>query len=146
MTLSNFIIELLLIVFAEQLRLKSLRRVHGRCLWYRLRLMKSQQSIVPTLKWVCHPPTPGLCQRQQHVHTFRKCSWIPTHGWQMTGCLLSHSFWSQLFCGSKCLRLKKGSWRIFLCEAFEFQLCLLLDIWAVAAVGSDLSVYTAETL
>uniref|UniRef100_A0A3B3TUN8 Translocation protein SEC63 homolog n=1 Tax=Poecilia latipinna TaxID=48699 RepID=A0A3B3TUN8_9TELE len=28
---------------AEQLRLKSLRRVHGRCLWYRLRLMKSQQ-------------------------------------------------------------------------------------------------------
>uniref|UniRef100_A0A8C1CWG8 SEC63 homolog, protein translocation regulator n=1 Tax=Cyprinus carpio carpio TaxID=630221 RepID=A0A8C1CWG8_CYPCA len=28
----------------------SLRRVHGRCLWYRLRLMKSQQSIVPTLK------------------------------------------------------------------------------------------------
>uniref|UniRef100_A0AAX7U6T5 Translocation protein SEC63 homolog n=1 Tax=Astatotilapia calliptera TaxID=8154 RepID=A0AAX7U6T5_ASTCA len=35
---------------AEQLRLKSLRRVHGRCLWYRLRLMKSQQSIVPTLK------------------------------------------------------------------------------------------------
>ncbi|XP_007553053.1 translocation protein SEC63 homolog isoform X2 [Poecilia formosa] len=37
---------------AEQLRLKSLRRVHGRCLWYRLRLMKSQQSIVPTLKKV----------------------------------------------------------------------------------------------
>uniref|UniRef100_A0A8C5GG61 Translocation protein SEC63 homolog n=1 Tax=Gouania willdenowi TaxID=441366 RepID=A0A8C5GG61_GOUWI len=35
---------------AEQLRLKSLRRVHGRCLWYRLRLLKSQQSIVPTLK------------------------------------------------------------------------------------------------
>ncbi|XP_076025582.1 translocation protein SEC63 homolog isoform X2 [Genypterus blacodes] len=35
---------------AEQLRLKSLRRAHGRCLWYRLRLMKSQQSIVPTLK------------------------------------------------------------------------------------------------
>ncbi|XP_030626411.1 translocation protein SEC63 homolog isoform X1 [Chanos chanos] len=35
---------------AEQLRLKNLRRVHGRCLWYRLRLMKSQQSIVPTLK------------------------------------------------------------------------------------------------
>lgn len=35
---------------AEQLRLKALRRVHGRCLWYRLRLMKSQQSIVPTLK------------------------------------------------------------------------------------------------
>ncbi|KAK0136164.1 Translocation protein SEC63 [Merluccius polli] len=35
---------------AEQLRLKSLRRVHGRCLWYRLRLMKSQQSIVPSLK------------------------------------------------------------------------------------------------
>uniref|UniRef100_A0A673CTZ7 Translocation protein SEC63 homolog n=1 Tax=Sphaeramia orbicularis TaxID=375764 RepID=A0A673CTZ7_9TELE len=35
---------------AEQLRLKSLRRVHGRCLWYRLRLMKSQQSIIPTLK------------------------------------------------------------------------------------------------
>ncbi|XP_077443722.1 translocation protein SEC63 homolog [Stigmatopora argus] len=34
----------------EQLRLKSLRRVHGRCLWYRLRLMKSQQSVVPTLK------------------------------------------------------------------------------------------------
>ncbi|PWA27911.1 translocation protein SEC63 homolog [Gambusia affinis] len=37
---------------AEQLRLKSLRRVHGRCLWYRLRLMKSQQSIIPTLKKV----------------------------------------------------------------------------------------------
>uniref|UniRef100_A0A3B3DPQ0 Translocation protein SEC63 homolog n=1 Tax=Oryzias melastigma TaxID=30732 RepID=A0A3B3DPQ0_ORYME len=35
---------------AEQLRLKSLRRVHGRCQWYRLRLMKSQQSIIPTLK------------------------------------------------------------------------------------------------
>ncbi|KAM9355863.1 translocation protein SEC63 homolog [Pholidichthys leucotaenia] len=35
---------------AEQLRLKSLRRVHSRCLWYRLRLMKSQQSIIPTLK------------------------------------------------------------------------------------------------
>ncbi|KAM9550983.1 translocation protein SEC63 homolog isoform 2-T2 [Salvelinus alpinus] len=35
---------------AEQLRLKSLRKVHGRCLWYRLRLMKSQQSIIPTLK------------------------------------------------------------------------------------------------
>uniref|UniRef100_A0A8B9K1N4 SEC63 homolog, protein translocation regulator n=1 Tax=Astyanax mexicanus TaxID=7994 RepID=A0A8B9K1N4_ASTMX len=34
---------------AEQLRLKALRRVHGRCLWYRLRLMKSQQSVVPTL-------------------------------------------------------------------------------------------------
>ncbi|KAJ8008714.1 hypothetical protein DPEC_G00081280 [Dallia pectoralis] len=34
----------------EQLRLKSLRRVHGRCLWYRLRLMRSQQSIIPTLK------------------------------------------------------------------------------------------------
>ncbi|XP_077593213.1 translocation protein SEC63 homolog [Stigmatopora nigra] len=34
----------------EQLRLKSLRRVHGRCLWYRLRLTKSQQSVVPTLK------------------------------------------------------------------------------------------------
>ncbi|XP_076844293.1 translocation protein SEC63 homolog [Brachyhypopomus gauderio] len=38
---------------AEQLRLKSLRRVHGRCLWYRLRLLKSQQSVVPTLKKVC---------------------------------------------------------------------------------------------
>lgn len=37
---------------AEQIRLKSLRRVHGRCLWYRLRLMKSQQSIIPTLKKV----------------------------------------------------------------------------------------------
>ncbi|XP_076129514.1 translocation protein SEC63 homolog [Alosa pseudoharengus] len=37
---------------AEQLRLKSLRRVHGRCLWYRLRVMKSQQSIIPTLKKV----------------------------------------------------------------------------------------------
>ncbi|XP_005992542.1 translocation protein SEC63 homolog [Latimeria chalumnae] len=37
---------------AEQIRLKSLRRVHGRCLWYRLRLMKSQQSAVPTLKKV----------------------------------------------------------------------------------------------
>ncbi|XP_023692607.1 translocation protein SEC63 homolog isoform X1 [Paramormyrops kingsleyae] len=35
---------------AEQLRLKSLRRVHGRCLWYRLRLIKSQQSIIPLLK------------------------------------------------------------------------------------------------
>ncbi|KAJ3606824.1 hypothetical protein NHX12_026343, partial [Muraenolepis orangiensis] len=35
---------------AEQLRLKSLRRVHGRCLWYRLRLTKSQQSIIPSLK------------------------------------------------------------------------------------------------
>ncbi|CAB1339731.1 unnamed protein product [Coregonus sp. 'balchen'] len=36
---------------AEQLRLKSLRRVHGRCLWYRLRLTKSQQSIIPTLNF-----------------------------------------------------------------------------------------------
>ncbi|XP_028653457.1 translocation protein SEC63 homolog [Erpetoichthys calabaricus] len=35
---------------AEQLRLKSLRKVHGRCLWYRLKLMKSQQSVIPTLK------------------------------------------------------------------------------------------------
>ncbi|XP_006626026.1 translocation protein SEC63 homolog [Lepisosteus oculatus] len=37
---------------AEQLRLKALRKVHGRCLWYRLRLMKSQRSIIPTLKKV----------------------------------------------------------------------------------------------
>ncbi|RXM33472.1 Translocation protein SEC63-like [Acipenser ruthenus] len=37
---------------AEQLRLKALRKVHGRCLWYRLRLMKSKQSIIPTLKKV----------------------------------------------------------------------------------------------
>ncbi|MBN3311099.1 translocation protein SEC63 homolog [Amia ocellicauda] len=37
---------------AEQLRLKALRKVHGRCLWYRLRLMKSQQSVIPTLKKV----------------------------------------------------------------------------------------------
>ncbi|XP_060093810.1 translocation protein SEC63 homolog [Heteronotia binoei] len=35
---------------AEQIRLKNLRKVYGRCLWYRLRLLKPQQNIIPTIK------------------------------------------------------------------------------------------------
>uniref|UniRef100_A0A673JPG0 Translocation protein SEC63 homolog n=1 Tax=Sinocyclocheilus rhinocerous TaxID=307959 RepID=A0A673JPG0_9TELE len=42
---------------AEQLRLKSLRRVHGRCLWYRLRHMKSQQTYCS----YCYYDTLHLC-------------------------------------------------------------------------------------
>ncbi|KAL7987859.1 hypothetical protein Chor_006778 [Crotalus horridus] len=34
----------------EQIRLKNLRKVYGRCLWYRLRLLKPQQNIMPTVK------------------------------------------------------------------------------------------------
>lgn len=93
--------------------------------------MKSQQSIVPTLKWVCPPGLFWICQRKHHVQTFRKCRWIPTHGGQMTGCPLRCRFWSQLLFGSSCWRLKRGSWRIFLCEVFEFQLCMLSDTWAI---------------
>lgn len=36
--------------FAEQIRLKNIRNVYGRCLWYRLRLLKPQQNIIPTVK------------------------------------------------------------------------------------------------
>ncbi|XP_077669024.1 translocation protein SEC63 homolog isoform X3 [Eretmochelys imbricata] len=35
---------------AEQIRLKNIRKVYGRCLWYRLRLLKPQQNIIPTIK------------------------------------------------------------------------------------------------
>lgn len=35
---------------AEQIRLNNLRKVHGRCLWYRLRLLKPQPNIIPRLK------------------------------------------------------------------------------------------------
>uniref|UniRef100_A0A670HWP7 Translocation protein SEC63 homolog n=1 Tax=Podarcis muralis TaxID=64176 RepID=A0A670HWP7_PODMU len=35
---------------SEQIRLKNLRKVYGRCLWYRLRLLKPQQNIIPTIK------------------------------------------------------------------------------------------------
>ncbi|XP_070589409.1 translocation protein SEC63 homolog [Erythrolamprus reginae] len=35
---------------ADQIRLKNLRKVYGRCLWYRLRLLKPQQNIIPTIK------------------------------------------------------------------------------------------------
>uniref|UniRef100_A0A8C3U215 Translocation protein SEC63 homolog n=1 Tax=Catharus ustulatus TaxID=91951 RepID=A0A8C3U215_CATUS len=35
---------------AEQIRLKNIRNVYGRCLWYRLRLLKPQQNIIPTVK------------------------------------------------------------------------------------------------
>ncbi|NXW04889.1 SEC63 protein, partial [Fregetta grallaria] len=34
----------------EQIRLKNIRNVYGRCLWYRLRLLKPQQNIIPTVK------------------------------------------------------------------------------------------------
>uniref|UniRef100_A0A8C5RST3 Translocation protein SEC63 homolog n=1 Tax=Laticauda laticaudata TaxID=8630 RepID=A0A8C5RST3_LATLA len=34
----------------KQIRLKNLRKVYGRCLWYRLRLLKPQQNIIPTIK------------------------------------------------------------------------------------------------
>uniref|UniRef100_A0A8C8S3B2 SEC63 homolog, protein translocation regulator n=1 Tax=Pelusios castaneus TaxID=367368 RepID=A0A8C8S3B2_9SAUR len=37
---------------AEQIRLKNIRKVYGRCLWYRLRLLKPQQNIIPTIKKV----------------------------------------------------------------------------------------------
>uniref|UniRef100_A0A8C3FFP2 Translocation protein SEC63 homolog n=1 Tax=Chrysemys picta bellii TaxID=8478 RepID=A0A8C3FFP2_CHRPI len=35
---------------AEQIRLKNIRKVYGRCLWYRLRLLKPQQNIIPSIK------------------------------------------------------------------------------------------------
>uniref|UniRef100_A0A8C3KXU7 SEC63 homolog, protein translocation regulator n=1 Tax=Chrysolophus pictus TaxID=9089 RepID=A0A8C3KXU7_CHRPC len=34
----------------KQIRLKNIRNVYGRCLWYRLRLLKPQQNIIPTVK------------------------------------------------------------------------------------------------
>nr|XP_033793378.1 translocation protein SEC63 homolog isoform X2 [Geotrypetes seraphini] len=37
---------------AEQIRLKNIRKIYGRCVWYRLRLLKPQQSIIPTIKKV----------------------------------------------------------------------------------------------
>ncbi|XP_038616856.1 translocation protein SEC63 homolog [Tachyglossus aculeatus] len=37
---------------AEQIRLKNIRKVYGRCMWYRLRLLKPQQNIIPTIKKV----------------------------------------------------------------------------------------------
>uniref|UniRef100_A0A8B9QJ06 Translocation protein SEC63 homolog n=1 Tax=Apteryx owenii TaxID=8824 RepID=A0A8B9QJ06_APTOW len=39
-----------LVIFIEQIRLKNIRNVYGRCLWYRLRLLKPQQNIIPTVK------------------------------------------------------------------------------------------------
>lgn len=65
------------------------------------------------------------------MQTFRKCRWIPTHGWQTTGCPLRYRFWSQHLSGSSCLRLKRGLWRLFLCEVFKFQLFTLSDTWAI---------------
>uniref|UniRef100_A0A8C9CG94 Translocation protein SEC63 homolog n=1 Tax=Phocoena sinus TaxID=42100 RepID=A0A8C9CG94_PHOSS len=35
---------------AEQNRLKNIRKVYGRCMWYRLRLLKPQPNIIPTVK------------------------------------------------------------------------------------------------
>lgn len=35
---------------SEQIRLNNLRKVHGRCLWYRLRLLKPQPNIIPRIK------------------------------------------------------------------------------------------------
>ncbi|XP_036271342.1 translocation protein SEC63 homolog isoform X2 [Pipistrellus kuhlii] len=35
---------------AEQIRLKNIRKVYGRCMWYRLRLLKPQPNIIPTIK------------------------------------------------------------------------------------------------
>ncbi|XP_019514511.1 PREDICTED: translocation protein SEC63 homolog [Hipposideros armiger] len=37
---------------AEQIRLKNIRKVYGRCMWYRLRLLKPQPNIIPTVKKV----------------------------------------------------------------------------------------------
>ncbi|XP_023617543.1 translocation protein SEC63 homolog isoform X3 [Myotis lucifugus] len=34
---------------AEQIRLKNIRKVYGRCMWYRLRLLKPQPNIIPTI-------------------------------------------------------------------------------------------------
>uniref|UniRef100_A0A2K5YGM2 Translocation protein SEC63 homolog n=1 Tax=Mandrillus leucophaeus TaxID=9568 RepID=A0A2K5YGM2_MANLE len=34
----------------EQIRLKNIRKVYGRCMWYRLRLLKPQPNIIPTVK------------------------------------------------------------------------------------------------
>ncbi|OWK01347.1 hypothetical protein Celaphus_00018890 [Cervus elaphus hippelaphus] len=34
----------------EQNRLKNIRKVYGRCMWYRLRLLKPQPNIIPTVK------------------------------------------------------------------------------------------------
>ncbi|XP_023386725.1 translocation protein SEC63 homolog [Pteropus vampyrus] len=34
----------------EQIRLKNIRKVYGRCMWYRLRLLKPQPNIIPTIK------------------------------------------------------------------------------------------------
>ncbi|KAH0508503.1 Translocation protein SEC63-like protein [Microtus ochrogaster] len=35
---------------SEQIRLKNIRKVYGRCMWYRLRLLKPQPNIIPTVK------------------------------------------------------------------------------------------------
>ncbi|XP_078504539.1 translocation protein SEC63 homolog [Lissotriton helveticus] len=35
---------------SEQIRLKNIRKVYGRCVWYRLRLLKPQPNVIPTLK------------------------------------------------------------------------------------------------
>ena len=34
----------------EQIRLKNIRNVYGRCMWYRLRLLNPQPNIIPTVK------------------------------------------------------------------------------------------------
>lgn len=40
----------LFIFLTEQIRLKNIRKVYGRCMWYRLRLLKPQPNIIPTVK------------------------------------------------------------------------------------------------
>uniref|UniRef100_A0A8C8BB28 Translocation protein SEC63 homolog n=1 Tax=Otus sunia TaxID=257818 RepID=A0A8C8BB28_9STRI len=45
-----WLITIFLFIFIEQIRLKNIRNVYGRCLWYRLRLLKPQQNIIPTVK------------------------------------------------------------------------------------------------
>uniref|UniRef100_A0A8C8BFY7 Translocation protein SEC63 homolog n=1 Tax=Otus sunia TaxID=257818 RepID=A0A8C8BFY7_9STRI len=47
---SYWLITIFLFIFIEQIRLKNIRNVYGRCLWYRLRLLKPQQNIIPTVK------------------------------------------------------------------------------------------------
>ncbi|GAB1295070.1 Translocation protein SEC63 homolog [Apodemus speciosus] len=37
--------------FPKQIRLKNIRKVYGRCMWYRLRLLKPQPNIIPTVNW-----------------------------------------------------------------------------------------------
>ncbi|KAB1275790.1 Translocation protein SEC63-like protein [Camelus dromedarius] len=41
---------LIFLFLTEQNRLKNIRKVYGRCMWYRLRLLKPQPNIIPTVK------------------------------------------------------------------------------------------------